>query len=377
MHIPEPILCGAYWFDLDGIRQRQAQGASPNALDEDGHTPLTEAIGGGTGYPEVVGLLLELGADPNLADAHGLTPWQTCLMRRHDRVVADEYREIRALLRDAGADTRGEELFELEDKAAAGETDAVRALLEAGCPVEAEHASPLSAALGNGHGVVAELLLQHGASVEGIDVEEHGMSHLVFAAKRGQMDMVQLLVRHGADVCRAPDGADGCMTAAWYAREAGHHEIADWLAALHPGAERKRIPKAALNGGAKAKYLDLYRHYTNGMNYDLSTESIVKRLQRWDKEYGIHILDVASDRFTLQFERLPADLDKLAREIARFCPDVVNGFAVLAEQSDTLADLPPDMQELLQGLATNDRHFALKALQRWLQQHQAVHLWWD
>lgn len=377
MNMPEPILLGLYWFDLDGIRQRHAAGADPNALDDNGHTPLTEAIAGGMGYPKVVRLLLELGANPDLADGKGLTPWQTCLMRRHDRVVEKEYRKIRALLEEVGADRIGEELFELEDQAAAGELDAVRSLLDGGCPVEGAHASPLGAALYNGHGEVADLLLQRGASVEGRDADMHGMTRLMSAANRGQLQMVQLLVHHGADVCRAVDGADGCMTAAWYAREAGHHVVADWLAAQHPGAERKPIPRAALNGGTKAKYLDLYRHYTNGAHYGLDTEAIVKRLQRWDKEHGIHLIEVATDRFTLQFERLPEDPGKLAKEIAKFCPDAVGGFAVLAEQIECLDELSPDMRELLLGLQPNDKHFGLKALQRWLQTHKAVQLWWD
>lgn len=373
----DPILLGAYWLDLNGIRQRHADGADADALDENGHTPLTEAISGGMGYPKVVKLLLELGADPDRADGEGLTPWQTCLTRRHDRVVEEQYRKIRVLLEEAGADRSGEALFELEDHAAAGDVERVKTLLDGGCPLQGAHASPLGAALHNGHTEVVELLLQRGANVEGTGADVHGMTLLMSAANHGQLDILELLVRHGADVCRAIDGADGCMTAAWYARQAGHHAAADWLAAQHPGAERKPIPKAALNGGAKAKYLDLYRHYTNGANYGLDTEAIVKRLQRWDKEHGIHLLDVATDRFTLQFERLPDDATKLAKEIAKFCPDALVGFAALAEQSEQLDALPPDTRELLQGLRPDDKHFALKALQRWLQTHKAVQLWWD
>lgn len=374
MHAMDPILLGLYWFDLDGIRQRHAAGADLNALDQSGHTPLTEAIGGGMGYPKVVKLLLELGADANLADATGLTPWQTCLMRRHDRVVEDEYRKIRALLERSGADRRGEELFALEERAAAGDLPGVRELLDNGCPLEAAHAVPLGSALGNGHGEIAELLLQRGASVEGLGSEEHGMSLLMSCANQGQLEMVQLLVRHGADVCRAWDGDASCMTAAWYAREAGHHEVADWLAAQRPGAERRPIPKSALNGGAKAKFIDLYRQYTNGANHGLDTEAIVKRLQRWDKEHGIWVLDVAADRLTVQFERLPEDLGKLAKEIAKFCPDVVDGFAALAEPHEAR---PADLQALLQGLQPSVPQFGLKALQRSLQTHRAVQLWWD
>ena len=36
------------------------------------------------------------------ADAEGLTPWQTCLTRRNDRVVEREYRKIRELLYNQG-----------------------------------------------------------------------------------------------------------------------------------------------------------------------------------------------------------------------------------------------------------------------------------
>ncbi|MDH0896717.1 MULTISPECIES: hypothetical protein [unclassified Pseudomonas] len=39
MNAPDPIVLGPYWFDLDGIRQRHAEGADPNALDDSGHIP--------------------------------------------------------------------------------------------------------------------------------------------------------------------------------------------------------------------------------------------------------------------------------------------------------------------------------------------------
>ncbi|XXF81090.1 DUF4253 domain-containing protein [Myxococcaceae bacterium GXIMD 01537] len=91
----------------------------------------------------------------------------------------------------------------------------------------------------------------------------------------------------------------------------------------------------------------------------------------------ILLLDVATDRLTVQFDRLPDDLGKLAKDVARFCPDTLEGFAAMGEQAERPEELPPDMRELLQGLEPDAKHFGLEVLQRWLRTHKSVQLWWD
>lgn len=66
------LLDAAFICDLIKVRNALADGADPNARDEDGRTPLFSGVLGGS--IGLVGLLLESGADVNARDAHGFTP---------------------------------------------------------------------------------------------------------------------------------------------------------------------------------------------------------------------------------------------------------------------------------------------------------------
>ncbi len=376
-----PLLIGAYWLDLDSIRQRHAAGANPDALDSNGSTPLTEAILGGTGYPEVVKLLLQLGANPNLEDANGYTPWLACLMRLPDPVVEDEQRCIRALLETHGASRAGEEHLQLQNAAAIGDLAAVQALLDQGLPAQTRITSPLQAALSADHLQVAELLLRHGASVDG-QGEAYDLTPLMRAANAGRSEAARLLVAYGADVMRAQEGDDGFMTAAWYARSNGHDALADWLAGLRRGAERQPIPRSARSGGPRAKFIELYRCHTSAPDRGLDTAKIVDQLLKWDKAHGIQVSEVCPDRLCVHFAQLPDDTRKLAREIVRLCPDVIDqGFGCLGEVLEDFAErgspLPDDLQALCEGLDPTKRDFGIQLLQRSLQLQRRVSLWWD
>lgn len=377
----EQLLQGIYWHDLDGIRARHGAGATVDALDRNGSTPLTEAILGGTGYPRVVKLLLELGADPSLEDANGYTPWLACMSRQDDRVVEREQRRIRQLLEERAASRAGEEHLLLQQAAAAGDLPGVEAMLAQGLPVQTRITNPLNAALFGGHPAIVELLLQRGADVEGQSAQDD-LTPLMHAANHGREELARLLVAHGADVVRAVDGPEGIMTAAWYARSNGHEQLADWLARLRPGAERKPIPRSALGDGPRAKFIELYRCHTSAPNRELDTEQIVRRLLKWDKAHGVSVSEVQVDRLTLRFETLPEDTRKLAREIAQLCPDLIEqGFASLGEVLEHFADrqepLPDDLRALCEGLDPGARDFPLQALQRSLRQTRSIGLWWD
>ena len=79
----------------------------------------------------------------------------------------------------------------------------------------------------------ARLLLDYGAAIDAVD-EEYRSTPLGCAARRGQREMVDLLLDHGADPNRA--GAPWATPLAW-ARKKGHAEIEVGLrdAGAHPG----------------------------------------------------------------------------------------------------------------------------------------------
>ena len=62
----------AFVCDLVRVRELLATGADPNVRDDEGRTPLHQAVLGNS--VGLIGLLLEAKADVNAADQHGGTP---------------------------------------------------------------------------------------------------------------------------------------------------------------------------------------------------------------------------------------------------------------------------------------------------------------
>lgn len=87
---------------------------------------------------------------------------------------------------------------------------------------------------------------------------------------------------------------------------------------------------------------------TNGINYDIDTDQLVKRLTSWDNNYGIEIEGADSDWVDIKFINLPTDLKKIAEEIYDFCPDSVD-----------------------QGVGS------IEELENYLKENNEVFLWWD
>lgn len=142
-------------------------------------------------------LLLRAGADPNAANRYGVTPLSLACTNGDAELVA--------LLLQAGAHANtplpgGE--TPLMTASRTGVVASVKALLAAGAAVDGKDAtrgqSALMWAAAEGHAQVVQELLRAGADVRA--TLPSGFTPLLFAVREGRLDVVRLLVEAGADV---------------------------------------------------------------------------------------------------------------------------------------------------------------------------------
>ncbi|MCA9791500.1 MAG: DUF4253 domain-containing protein [Candidatus Eremiobacteraeota bacterium] len=87
---------------------------------------------------------------------------------------------------------------------------------------------------------------------------------------------------------------------------------------------------------------------SDAVNYDLSTEDLIRQLQTWDQQVGIDIYQASTDSIGLRLKSVPDALPEFAARVYRLCPDIVD-----------------------QGLGN------IEALQQQIQHQQRLDLWWD
>jgi ankyrin repeat protein len=198
--------------DLPNARSLLDRGADPNAEDADGNSALMLAVWHGDAdlvtrmlakhadpkHANDAGVtalhwavddlaktraLVDAGADPNAADAAGLTPLELAAGRDGDTAVV-------ALLLAHGGDAKL-----VGGRIGAGDAAAARALLEHGTDPKPTAALHLAAARGNVE--TLQLLLDHGADINAR--AELGMTPLMWAAQMGRPAAVTFLLAHGAN----------------------------------------------------------------------------------------------------------------------------------------------------------------------------------
>ena len=179
------------WGRADIVRRFLA--LEPKAVDFGGKgvgwTPLGAAVEQGR---EMVELLLEHGADPNIQDVGGSTP-----LHRAKTV------EMAALLLDRGADPNIANFSgatPLHNASGAGNLDLIRFLLKRGADPavrDAQQRTPLHQAAYWGNRLVVEALLAAGAPVNAADSQ--GFTVLHHAARHHDLEMIRLLAAKGAD----------------------------------------------------------------------------------------------------------------------------------------------------------------------------------
>jgi ankyrin repeat protein len=210
----------AHWNDLEIADQLMRAGANVNALTDLGVTPLYLAAEiGSAGMTEK---LLAAGANPSLAASTGVSPLM--LAARSGAVGAVRALLIRQADVNAREHTNGQTA--LMWAAAQGHPEVIRLLAERGVDL---HARSLviprivnMGGTGDGNAIPAELIET---------IQTGGNSAMLFAARRGDIEVAKVLLEFGANVNdTAADGNSALVVAA----HSGHGEFAAFL--LEKGA---------------------------------------------------------------------------------------------------------------------------------------------
>jgi len=208
--------------------------ADVNAEDAgEGHRTVLHHAAEWGNSAELVQLLVDRGAEVNACDDAGWTPLDHANERRRP--------EIAAFLRSRGAKEAsaqaagkfGAQAREMIGAAQRGDVTAVTALLAENPGLAGARGTcgetPLHWAAHNGHVVVAELLLTHGADVHAEAAAKWGGTPLAWAAEK-HLELVTLLCARGAPVT-AVNTLTGQTPLHCCARAGGDAEIAVFLVA--------------------------------------------------------------------------------------------------------------------------------------------------
>ena len=175
------------------IRRLCAMGIGVDLLDTDGWTALMRAAS--QGHIGTVQILLELGADPNLTTVQG-----NCAL---SEAVNRDLPELEELLRRAGAIRPDEVDRDLHRAILWRDMEAVIRLVSRGADLEQAGATgltPLMAAIVH-FPMAVPCLVEAGANAQAsVQTTTLFLSPWYLAAAHGRFDVVDLLMRHGADV---------------------------------------------------------------------------------------------------------------------------------------------------------------------------------
>lgn len=222
-------------------------GMELNVAEEREALPLVQAAA--SSHTDIVRLLLERGADPNIRDA-GQTPLIAAVRQQDSSITDDEHADVVRVLLNAGADPRlsskpGETPLMVASET--GNTEAVDVLLKAG----ADPGKGLAPASRAGHTELVKKLLEGGADVNAVHQFNYlrgdgtySATALSKAVEAGQVKTVEILLEAGAN----PNGRENEEILSLSYEHSSHQRIFDLL--LEAGAEKQS--KYALVGAACA-----------------------------------------------------------------------------------------------------------------------------
>lgn len=192
-----PLMFAAKSGDTKEAHQLLASGANVNAQAEYGATALIFASS--EGHTEIVKNLLEKGADPNLSAHYNMVPlWYA--VDKGSLATSKALIEAGAHVYEAPAPSALEHPI-LHTAAANGRVDIIQLLLENNIDLELRNRfsnnTALAMAVRVGQAEAAQLLIEHGASLEAVtDLEYYnGETALQIAQREGHSAVVALVKR--------------------------------------------------------------------------------------------------------------------------------------------------------------------------------------
>lgn len=188
------------------LKARIEEGANLNEKDEYGQTPLhLAAIHKRTA---MVHLLLKAGADPTLANAEGKTPIQCT---KHKKIVQLLQKSLQQRQREV------ELLRHIESGNTQEVAKALRAKVNPNAFTQRHGETMLHFAVNKCNADIVQLLIKAGADVN--KKQANGNTPMHHAAAWGRVDIAKLLIQAGADPTIAtPRGPTPLLDAVWHGR---------------------------------------------------------------------------------------------------------------------------------------------------------------
>ncbi len=168
---------------------------------------------------------LELGADINTRNRNGTSALMLSAFNGHEEV--SEFLIEKGI--DIGSrDNGGFDALMVASECSKASVNLIKKLLEKGADIHAKSnrgSTALMAAAKIGHPEIVELLVRKGADINARNTD-HNITPLIWAANGGHIAIVKYLMAKNAD----PDiVTDNGYTAVSIARENGHHQVADYI----------------------------------------------------------------------------------------------------------------------------------------------------